>query len=417
MKKVLLVFLLMSFVLSAFALEKAPIERATADEFYLMPMSGEPAASDKWREEDYAWYCKDLYECGFNATGFIPIKYLKYAKENNLKCNIGCFDLRNDKEKDINKRAEDWAKKINDAIPAEYRDTVLRIYTQDEPFPKDLEADSAYAKAMAKYGLVSYINFNPNYSDILLGQPYDEYVDSFVKQCGLDYVIYDNYSWDVDEGFQEDRFYSNMEEIARIARNNNAKFFNIILASAHFNYAKPTDYSLNVQVWSTLAYGGRGIGYYKYIDPERTNYVGSAYDKYGRKTETWYITQGINYAIHNLNHVYKDLEWVNTFHWGNIPKGCQGPETAKLIKSFKPSCRGGENLVVGEFVGKKDGKYYALLVNKDPKHSVHVNGLEFNKGTKNMLILDYSFEERREMTFEWERTWIQPGHALLIRCD
>ncbi|MDR0700674.1 MAG: hypothetical protein LBG28_15865 [Tannerella sp.] len=42
----------------------------------------------------------------------------------------------------------------------------------------------------------------------------------------------------------------------------NIPFWNVILGNTHFHYADPSPATLGVQVYSTLAYGGRGIGYF-----------------------------------------------------------------------------------------------------------------------------------------------------------
>ena len=45
--------------------------------------------------------------------------------------------------------------------------------------------------------------------------------------------------------------------------------WNCILANAHFNYMEPSDATFNLQMYSTLAYGGRGIQYFTYFTAHR----------------------------------------------------------------------------------------------------------------------------------------------------
>lgn len=422
MKNTFIILVLFILSVSAFALVCEPEHRISAKDFYIMPMTNEVSARDgEWTcDEDYEDYFQTIYDCGFNTAGFMPIKYLHLAKKYKIMTNVKCDELKDNSIEDINKRAEDWAKKIGKAIPKDLEDFVLRIYVKDEPKLSDLPELKAYSQAIKKYTKSeAYINLNPNYADLkyLQAKSYYEYADTITKECGLNYVCYDNYSIDTDEGLQENRFYSNLEEISRVADENNVGFINIISSTAHFNYAMPTDWSINVQVWSTLAYGGKGIAYFKWIDPQRTNYRGSAIDHFGNKTPTYNIIKNVNYALHNIGWCYTQLKHVNTFHMGKVPDNCKTYSDRKLIRELEPSSRD-NNLVVGEFTDK-DGKYYAVIVNKSQTHSNHIRKISFNKGTNVKLIEEYSNKNRRERDFcNWsELMWIAPGHGVLLKSE
>lgn len=420
MKKLITILALIVISVSAFALVCEPENRISAKDFYIMPMTCEVSARDgEWTcDEDYEDYFKTIYEAGFNTAGFMPIEYLHLAKKYNIMTNVKCDELKDNSIKDPVAFAEDWAKKINTSIPKDLQDYILRIYVKDEPKMSDIPVLKAQCDAIKKYTpYMPYINLNPNYCplDYLGADSYYAYADAFTKQCGLNYVCYDNYSIDTDEGLQEDRFYSNLEEISKVADDNKVGFINIISSTAHFNYAMPSDWSINVQVWSTLAYGGKGIAYFKWMDPQRTNYRGSAFDHFGNRTPTFNIIKNVNYALHNIGWCYTKLQHVNTFHMGKVPYGCKTYSDRKLIKELEPSSRD-NNIVVGEFTDK-EGNSYAVVVNKSATESNHIRKISFKKGTKVTLIEEYSNKNRRERDTNWsELMWLAPGHGILFKC-
>ena len=194
-------------------------------------------------------------------------------------------------------------------------------------------------------------------------------------------------------------------------------FVNTILSVGHYNYADPDDFSIGVQGWSTLAYGGKGLSYFTFYTIPMGNWREAPHDAYGFKSPTWRYVAHMNYAIHNISHIYKNLKSVNVFHIGNIPKGCKDISSAKVIKELKLKSLGGKvNACVGEFIDKNTGKEYIIIVNKNSKYSINIDSLIFNHG--NILK---SVNERSNDTdfklFGGEGANIAPGHGLLLYAD
>lgn len=422
MKKLFLLLGLLLAGVSLFAapdIIQEPKERMDPNVFSIMPWGGNVSEGDK---VDYETYFQDIYDCGFNVGGFLDVSQIKTAKAHNIMASVYASGLMDESIKDTKAQGIDWANKIKAKIPKEDLGNIYQIYVRDEPWLKDIEKVKNYSNAIKDIvGCRPYVNLMPDYAGKeIVGADYDEYCDRIIQGCGLDYVSYDNYSLFESIGLDEDRFYSNIEYISRAARKNKVIFVNIILSIAHFNYAEPNDYSIHVQGWSTLAYGGRGLSYFLLHDPKLGNYRGCAYDRYGSKTPLWYVIRNMNFAIHNLMPYYKDLEWINSFHIGNIPKEGRGKESAMIIKNldlgFQIKLDEEPNVLVGEFIGKKDNKEYAIIVNKSGKYSVKVNNIEFNKGKKVTHISDYSINNP-ERDFAGEDMWLAPGHGCLLRAD
>lgn len=425
MRKALFLLILFLTAVSVYGSVTAlPDKRCSAEDFFIAPCDHGHA---KWTVTDTEEYMKDLYEAGFNVSPFLDLQDIKYAVNNKLSVRMFAFEFTDENIKDLDAQAKDWALKLRKAVPEEYYSSICQVYLQDEPIKKDMAKLKAYSKACREYaGLRPYINLLPNdVSHNHLGyKDYKEYADVFTKECGMDFLSYDNYSFYLGEGFRQNKFYSNLEEAREVALKNNVPFHNIILCAAHFNYEEPTDYSISVQGWSTLAYGGRGLVYFSVVQPPIGNYRMAPYDGYGNRTSVWYNIQSMNFAVHNIMPYYKDLNSVNVYHIGNIPKGSKGPESSVLVESIDFSTFDNNNdLLVGEFVGK-DKKEYAIIVNKNPKYGAYINSIKFKKGnSKIMHISEYSHpfrwnsENDQVAELTGEDLWIKSGHGILVRAD
>jgi hypothetical protein len=119
-----------------------------------------------------------------------------------------------------------------------------------------------------------------------------------VKSVGQPFLSYDNYS--LVNGDMLDYLYVNLEIIRRLSLETGTPFWNCILPNAHFNYMEPSDATFSIQVYTTMAYGGRGIQYFTYFAPEIGNYRLAPVDQFGNRTATWDGLRRINNQIHVL---------------------------------------------------------------------------------------------------------------------
>lgn len=433
MKKIILSLLLTVFALSLWASKEIiqePLERCDANTFSIMPWGSHFSEGDI---VDLDNFCQDIYECGFNLTGFMPADKISLAKKYNLMSSVMSLGMIDGNIQDKKERFDDWAKKTKTAIGEENLDNVYQVYVRDEPNVSDIPDLVLMCDSIRKYvGVRPYVNLFPTYASPYHfdGLSLDEYYYKVVNDCKLDYLSYDNYSLFTKDGLNEDRFYRNLELASKVSREKKIDFVNIILSMAHFNYAVPNEYSINVQGWSTLAYGAKGLSYFLFHNANRGNYRGGAFDRYGSRTPLWYIIRNMNFAIHNIMPYYKDLTYVNTYHYGNVPKGSKDIKSAQCVQGieatvsttnsklaipFKNNKKIKPNLVIGEFIGK-DRKQYAIIVNKDPDYSVWVKKVDFFKGTKTIHIQDYSVKNK-ECSFTGEDGWIAPGYGIMLRAD
>ncbi|MDR1666149.1 MAG: hypothetical protein LBS03_00425 [Bacteroidales bacterium] len=412
--------------------QKAPNEasqRVKVEDFIIFPWGVVPTpdfTKGAWGDmSSPADQMKDLFDCGYNTTGFIPIKYLPSVASSQLAAillderiasnpdSVVAYEMQQDQRAMLHRnvtlqQAEAAVKTVLNDIPAKIRKTVYSIYIKDEPNASLFPNLNLWAEAVRKQGLLPYINLFPDYAsnEVLGSDGYENHLDEFVNSCHPEYISYDNYSL-FGETLHEDRFYGNLESVRKKSLQHGIPFWNVILSNTHYNYAEPSPATLSVQVYSTLAYGGRGIGYFTHYAPKRDDYRLAPVDQFGYRTKTWEWVRNLNLQIHALAPVYCTLKSVNVFHTGNVPKNARGIASAVHLQSI-----GEGRLLVGEFVDPA-GKPYLLIVNKDLKTSVYLN-VSFKKKGKIMAISPYG---RGKVRIEGIQNWLAPGAGALLTVE
>ena len=368
------------------------------NEFAVLPWGGTPG-------DEAA--IKEIRECGFNLAGFVAPADLDKVSKAGLQClvidgssHVGDAEAQLD-EKEIAKRVEALTARTA-KHPAVYG-----YYLRDEPsagaYPGLGRWAAAYKKAAPD--ALPYINLLPNYASTgqLGASTYEEYLESFVQTVKPKFISYDHYAL-MDDGSLRGGYYQNLEAVRKAALKHDLPFWNIVLSNSHFRYAEPTPAGFRFQLYTTLAYGGRGISYFTYFAPKIGNYRLAPIDQFGHKTPTWDMLRQVNLQLHKLGPTYIKLKSVNVFHHPNVPDGCSGIGTSKYLASVS-----GDDLLVGEFEGP-GGVPYAVVVNKN----LHVStafGVQFKEPGQVMRVSAYTGS-----TDPWrgEDCWLAPGQGMLL---
>jgi hypothetical protein len=243
---------------------------------------------------------------------------------------------------------------------------------------------------------------------------YDAYVRMLVKTIGQPFLSYDNYS--LVGGEMLDYFYTNLDIVRRLSIETATPFWNCILANAHFNYMEPSDATFNLQVYATMAYGGRGIQYFTYFAPEIGNYRLAAIDQFGNRTATWEMLRRINNQIHALAPTLIRLRSTGVYHFPDVPDQAKPLAQGNLVTSVEMTQRYvrppvGGRFLIGEFEDP-DSRPYFLIVNKDLRNSFQFRVHLKQEGRKLMRVSPYSGKEE---PFGREMDWLAPGAGILFR--
>ncbi|MEN6535321.1 MAG: hypothetical protein ABFD60_09785 [Bryobacteraceae bacterium] len=384
-------------------------ERVSARIFPIMAWGGSPSDPAQLNL---------MKEAGLNTSGFCKADDLGKVRDAGLSCfvsdsRINGYDWsKMPPDSEVRSRVAEVAKQTA-GNPA-----VLGYYLRDEPHASLMPAMGRVSKMLKEMAPDKwpYVNLFPyRVSKERMGTPdYDTYAKMLVSTIGQPFLSYDNYS--LAGGEMLDYFYTNLELVRRISQETNTPFWNCILANAHFNYMEPSDATFNLQVYATLAYGGRGIQYFTYYSPHNGNYRLGAIDQFGNKTRTWDMMRRINLQIHALAPAIVKLKSTGVYHYPDVPEQGKPLSQSKLVQSvsmrqhfLKPPIQG--RFLIGEFEDGQ-GRPYMMIVNKDLNNSFQFAIELKEQGRKLIRVCNYSGQEEE---FGREMDWLASGAGILFR--
>ncbi len=295
-------------------------------QFPIVAWGGSPSDADLLRE---------MKAAGFTVSGFCYPEDLDKVKAAGLTCYV--------MDKRISLTREQW-----DKLPPEpelrkgiaelvkqvgNHPAALGYYLLDEPNATMLENLGKVAAMLRELAPEKwpYVNLFPMYASRRRFQPigYEPYVRSLVEVIRQPFISYDLYA--LINGEMMDRFYTQLEVIRRISLETKTPFWNIALSNAHFAYMEPTEATVHLQAYATLAYGGRGMQWFTYL-----GYPGmrlSAIDQFGHQTPTWGMLQRVNHELHVLAPVMVKLTSTGVYHYPEYPEQGRPLAESKLVKS------------------------------------------------------------------------------------
>jgi hypothetical protein len=220
--------------------------RVGASEFPIMAWSGSPASADGLRL---------MKEVGLNVTGFCRVEELDAVRDAGLACIVSGTPL----EAMVDK-PETTDSQIRDAVAAlaariGSHPAAFGVYLRDEPSAKQMPMLGRLAAALLKAMPTNlpYVNLFPNYasSQQLGTDTYEAHLGAYLQLIKLPYLSWDNYS--LTDGEMRQSFYDNLDLVRKLTIEAKIPFWNCILATALFRHMEPSDATINIQVYGTLA--------------------------------------------------------------------------------------------------------------------------------------------------------------------
>lgn len=348
-----------------------------------------------------------MHECGLTVAGFVPPAALDACHAAGLKAIVSDGRTGNYNWAAVDAEA---ARAQVAALIREVRDhpAVFGYYLRDEPTASYFPGLAVVSDEVKKRhpGAWPYINLFPNYaSPGQLGTPdYDSYLEEFVEVCRPTILSYDHYAL-MEGGSLRPGYFANLAAMRRAALKHGLPFWNIVLAACHFNYRQVTAADFRFQAYTSLAYGARGLAYFKYFTPARGNYRAGPIDQFGHETPTWGAMKNVNLQIGKLAPTLLKLTSDRVYHFGDVPSGCEGPDNRSLVKSI------GGPILVGDFT-HEDGTEYVMIVNKDVTQSVPAAPQFRDPVAQVELVSPYT----GQLTpFAGEEVWLAPGQGSLLK--
>jgi len=274
------------------------------------------------------------------------------------------------------------AKARLDAIVADYKDhpALAGYFIVDEPNApafKGLGEVVAYLREKDPAHL-GYINLLPTYANgEQLGVPsYEKYIEDYINTVKPSVVSYDHYHF-TNHG-DRPGFFENLSIVRELSLKHELPFWNIVLSISHFDYRNLTEAEKRYEAMQTLAYGGKGVFFFTYWQPEPKNWGDAIINFDGTPTRQY----------EEVNHVNHDVQAIGRYllHAVSISKPeIQGDLTVSLFdggewryalvanRNYKAATDAKVPLDARDLIkvlDKKQGKWTSV---DGPTISVHVN--------------------------------------------
>lgn len=361
-------------------------------------VQAKPAANAHWKQKEFiiTFWCpppatdENLARVaaeGFNLT-WTPVEGLDAAARHGLRAMLTSPLLIPETLDNAAKRSE------LDALIAKVRThpALEAYYLTDEPgagaFP-GLGKLVAYLRERDPLHL-AYINLYPTYANeeqlgvsadaaerARVGQPsdsgnsvtddktvlrYREHLKQFIATVQPDLISYDHYHFLKEtDGRQKDgkEYFLNLGLIRAAALNANRPFLNIIQADTIVkSWRLPDADELRWLVFTTMAYGGRGISYFTYWGPAAYN--GLYVDGKPMPLLTPVVT--LNKEIGMFGTALMQLDSLGAYHTAPLPYGAE-----KIPESCPVQLSGEGEFVLGLFGNESQSSAF-MIVNRSYTH-------------------------------------------------
>jgi hypothetical protein len=156
----------------------------------------------------------------------------------------------------------------------------------------------------ARPGRLGYINLYPNYANSkqLGADNYEEYVKRFVDTVDIDILCMDHYPPFKPKNDGRRRYCQNLETMRKYSLQKSIPFWNYFNVMPFGPHTDPTESQIRWQIYTSLAYGAKGVIYFNYGTPKTFEFPkGSGIVRRdGTRSRHWFQARRINRGLKNL---------------------------------------------------------------------------------------------------------------------
>lgn len=190
---------------------------------------------------------------------------------------------------------------------------------RDEPSAKDFPELRKTVEEIraARPGRLCYINLFPNYANErqLAAKTYDEHVKRFVDEVGVHVLSMDHYPIMKPGVDNRQGYLYNLETMRKYSLKKGIphwNFFNVMPFGPH---SDPTEAQIKWQIYTSLAYGSKGVLYFCYWTPPGGEFPkgGAIITAQGRKTRHYEQARRVNREIKQLGPTLMSLTSVGVY--------------------------------------------------------------------------------------------------------
>jgi hypothetical protein len=272
---------------------------------------------------------------------------------------------------------------------------LLGYFVTDEPGANAFAGLAEVVRELKKLDgeHIAFINLLPSYatSDLnatpsqLQTDTYDRYLDRYVQTVRPDVLSWDFYHF-LTNG-DRPGFFGNLYAAQRAAAGAQPPipFWQIVLSVQHGSYRALTEPELRFEAMQTLVFGGSGLVYFTYWEPNDPSFHWShaIRNRDGTPGPLYEPVKHVNAEVKSIAKYLYGALLVSAFEVGKVP-----PDGRANAGDTPISVTGPGDLTIGFFRGA--GAYaYALVTNRDYKSPVST-GLSLFVGKRDVEMLDLS---------------------------
>ena len=261
---------------------------------------------------------------------------------------------------------------------------------RDEPSANDFPALRKTTDEIrkARPGMLSYINLFPDYAnEKQLGtKTYDEHVKRFVEEVNPDVLSMDYYPRMKRDADGRAGYCRNLDVMRQYSLNRQIPFWNFFNTMPFGPHDDPTEAQLRWQIYTSIAYGAKGVMYFCYWTPPggpgEFPKGGAIITAEGRKTRHYEQAKRINRVVKNL-----------------------GPTLMKLTSTgvlrIEPNDDPNQKLAGTPITGLTNGDYLiGFFQHSDGRRAVLLNNYSFSYTAWPTVAFDVPIEQVREVSGE-----------------
>ena len=207
---------------------------------------------------------------------------------------------------------------------------------------------------------LAYFNLLPSYAyGFLHGQDYVKFLEDYIRDAKPPYVSWDHYR-QMFEGGDESLYWSNLEIVRSHCIEAKIPYIQIIVSIMHMGYRECSEADLRWQVWTSLAYGSRGITYFTYCHVPGMAWgdAPALLTKGGKRDAKWGYVQKINQRIAKLGPTLVQLTSTGVYLTDPLQPGTKGLDATAPIRKAE-----GGPLAIGCFKTAR-GSACVMVVNR-----------------------------------------------------
>ncbi|NPV45649.1 MAG: hypothetical protein HPY69_01720 [Armatimonadetes bacterium] len=400
-------------------------------------------AQTRWQPKEFPigyWYgpppeantletWQTVADAGFTFGGMTG-----YGREGNLRMldycqQVGIQAMVIDGRTQLGTLASDNWREVLRQVVADYghHPALFGYYIQDEPNYRSFRDLGLISQELERLDPrhLPYINLFPTYASVeQLGNPtYADHLETFLSIVKPVILSYDHYALLSNDSERPDWF-ENLALIREAALRHDKPPWVIILSLPHLGYRDPTAAEMRWQVYTSLAYGMKGIMYFTYWthpDWEKAGQI-AIVDSQGRPARLYSIVKKLNTEIRTLGRVLLGLESTGVYHtrqpaasgspaWPTAPPyradDWSPPGTMVLGADAEVGVSGQQPVVVGTFRDAR-GTAYVLVANQSFRTAADVT-LTVRPHVTGVRLMDPSTGAMRPQTLD--------GRKLSLRLD